>query len=171
MNLTDTLFVAGHRGMVGSAIVRRLQALGCANILTAGRDALDLTDQRAVDAFYVRDAFGLTGHRLQEWKEDNPKQSKYDPAVVIDYCKTMPGTSDYAFNIRTLAWSPEMCALFGVPMAALPEVLPSSGRFGVTSARWPASTSAPSACSARRACTTSRRWRRSPSSAAASAIG
>ncbi|MEZ5272186.1 MAG: glycerol kinase GlpK [Ilumatobacteraceae bacterium] len=39
------------------------------------------------------------------------------------------------FNIRTLAWSPEMCALFGVPMAALPEVLPSSGRFGVTSAR------------------------------------
>ena len=30
MNLTDTIFVAGHRGMVGSAIVRRLQALGFA---------------------------------------------------------------------------------------------------------------------------------------------
>ena len=53
MNLTDTLFVAGHRGMVGSAIVRRLQALGCTNILTAGRDELDLTDQHAVNAFFA----------------------------------------------------------------------------------------------------------------------
>ena len=53
MNLTDTIFVAGHRGMVGSAIVRRLQALGCTNILTAGRDELDLTDQHAVNAFFA----------------------------------------------------------------------------------------------------------------------
>ena len=53
MNLTDTIFVAGHRGMVGSAIVRRLQALGCTNILTAGRDTLDLTDQHAVNAFFA----------------------------------------------------------------------------------------------------------------------
>lgn len=53
MNLTDTLFVAGHRGMVGSAIVRRLQALGCSNIVTADRAALDLTDQHAVNAFFA----------------------------------------------------------------------------------------------------------------------
>ncbi len=39
------------------------------------------------------------------------------------------------FDIRTLAWSTEMCELFGVPMRALPEVRPSSGRFGVTSDR------------------------------------
>jgi glycerol kinase len=36
------------------------------------------------------------------------------------------------FDIRTLAWSPEMCDLFSVPMHALPVVMPSSGRFGVT---------------------------------------
>ncbi|MDX9715861.1 MAG: GDP-L-fucose synthase [Thauera sp.] len=53
MNLTDTLFVAGHRGMVGSAIVRRLQALGCSNIVTSDRAALDLTDQHAVNAFFA----------------------------------------------------------------------------------------------------------------------
>lgn len=53
MNSTGTLFVAGHRGMVGAAIVRRLRALGCTNILTVGRDALDLTDQRAVNAFFA----------------------------------------------------------------------------------------------------------------------
>jgi glycerol kinase len=35
------------------------------------------------------------------------------------------------FDIRALAWSDELCALFGVPMQALPEVRPSSGRFGV----------------------------------------
>jgi glycerol kinase len=39
------------------------------------------------------------------------------------------------FDIRSLQWSPEMCELFGVPMGALPAVLPSSGRFGVTSDR------------------------------------
>ncbi|MGI8661625.1 MAG: glycerol kinase GlpK [Acidimicrobiales bacterium] len=36
------------------------------------------------------------------------------------------------FDIRTGAWSGELCDLLGVPMAALPEVRPSSGRFGVT---------------------------------------
>ena len=36
------------------------------------------------------------------------------------------------FDIRSLQWSPELCDLFGVPMSALPAVMPSSGRFGVT---------------------------------------
>ena len=35
------------------------------------------------------------------------------------------------YDIRKLAWSPDLCDLFGVPMAALPEVLPSSGRIGL----------------------------------------
>ncbi len=39
------------------------------------------------------------------------------------------------FDIRSLRWSSEMCALFGVPPSALPTVMPSSGRFGVTSDR------------------------------------
>ncbi|MEO5901082.1 MAG: glycerol kinase GlpK [Ilumatobacteraceae bacterium] len=37
------------------------------------------------------------------------------------------------FDITALAWSAEMCGLFGVPITALPDVRPSSGRFGVTS--------------------------------------
>ena len=36
------------------------------------------------------------------------------------------------FDLATGAWSEEMCSLFGVPMASLPEIRPSSGRFGVT---------------------------------------
>ena len=46
------VFVAGHRGMVGSAIVRRLTALGYTDILTASRSELDLLDQRAVSDFF-----------------------------------------------------------------------------------------------------------------------
>lgn len=51
-DLNQTVFVAGHRGMVGSAIVRRLQVLGYANILTADRVELDLLDQMAVRNFF-----------------------------------------------------------------------------------------------------------------------
>ncbi|SEL60903.1 GDP-L-fucose synthase [Ectothiorhodospira marina] len=56
MERDATIFVAGHRGMVGSAIVRRLKALGYTNILTASRDELDLLDQKAVQAFFARHA-------------------------------------------------------------------------------------------------------------------
>jgi GDP-L-fucose synthase len=51
MRTTDKIFVAGHRGLVGSAIVRRLQAGGYENILTRTRLELDLEDQSAVNAF------------------------------------------------------------------------------------------------------------------------
>lgn len=47
------VFVAGHRGMVGSAIVRRLQSLGYEDILTASREELDLLDQAAVKAWFA----------------------------------------------------------------------------------------------------------------------
>lgn len=46
------IFVAGHRGMVGRAIVRRLHAQGQAEIITRGREALDLVDQAAVRQFF-----------------------------------------------------------------------------------------------------------------------
>lgn len=52
-DLQQTVFVIGHRGMVGSAIVRRLLAGGYSKVLTAGRDVLDLLDQQAVRAFFA----------------------------------------------------------------------------------------------------------------------
>lgn len=50
--LDSTVFVAGHRGMVGSAIVRCLQKRGLRQILTADRITLDLTRQTEVEAFF-----------------------------------------------------------------------------------------------------------------------
>jgi len=46
------VFVAGHRGLVGSAIIRRLERDGFTNILTASRDQLDLRDQAAVNYWF-----------------------------------------------------------------------------------------------------------------------
>ena len=55
MNKTDKIFVAGHNGMVGSAIVRKLQALGYTEIITKDRKELDLTNQIAVDSFFQKE--------------------------------------------------------------------------------------------------------------------
>ena len=52
MNKTDKIYVAGHRGMVGSAIVRRLQKDGFTNIVTRGSRDLDLKEQSAVRDFF-----------------------------------------------------------------------------------------------------------------------
>jgi len=48
------IFVAGHRGLVGSAIVRRLERAGFTNVMTASREQLDLRDQAAVN-YWFRD--------------------------------------------------------------------------------------------------------------------
>ena len=55
MEKTAKIFVAGHRGMVGSAIVRELQNQGYKNIVTKTRLELDLIDQKAVRDFFVQE--------------------------------------------------------------------------------------------------------------------
>ena len=52
MTMSSRIFVAGHRGLVGSAICRRLEQLGYENVLTATRDQLDLRDQAAVNYWF-----------------------------------------------------------------------------------------------------------------------
>jgi GDP-L-fucose synthase len=52
MNTDSSIFVAGHHGLVGSAIVRRLEAAGFNRVLTATRSQLDLRDQAAVNYWF-----------------------------------------------------------------------------------------------------------------------
>ena len=54
-NIEDKIFVAGHRGMVGSAIVRYLTSTGHSNIVTANHKDLDLTNQLEVQQFFTRE--------------------------------------------------------------------------------------------------------------------
>jgi len=55
MKTDSRIFVAGANGLVGSAIVRRLRADGCTDLLTPERNELDLTCQRAVADFFRRE--------------------------------------------------------------------------------------------------------------------
>ncbi len=56
MQPSSRIFVAGHRGLAGSAIVRRLQSLGYRNLILASRDELDLTSKPAVESFFAAQA-------------------------------------------------------------------------------------------------------------------
>ena len=53
MNLSSKIYIAGHNGMVGGAVVRRLVSLGCENIITRERSELDLANQAETRSFFA----------------------------------------------------------------------------------------------------------------------
>ena len=55
MNINDKIYIAGHNGLVGSAIFRLLQKQGFNNILTRSRDELNLTNQKQVNNFFKKE--------------------------------------------------------------------------------------------------------------------
>ena len=55
MDREKKIYVAGHRGLVGSALVRRLEKEGFAQIVTRSHRELDLTRQAEVEAFFAEE--------------------------------------------------------------------------------------------------------------------
>ena len=55
MNLKDKIYIAGHSGLVGSAIVRQLKIRGFTNLLTRTHKELDLTNQAQVELFFLQE--------------------------------------------------------------------------------------------------------------------
>lgn len=55
MDKSDKIFVAGHRGLAGGAISRRLEADGFTNLVKRGRQELDLANESAVAAFFEKE--------------------------------------------------------------------------------------------------------------------
>lgn len=55
MEKTSKIYIAGHRGLVGSALVRRLQAKGYHNLITRTHAELELRDQSAVARFFAEE--------------------------------------------------------------------------------------------------------------------
>jgi GDP-L-fucose synthase len=55
MNLNDKIYIAGHRGLVGSAIVRQLESRGFTNLLMRTHKELDLTNQAQVQSFFTQE--------------------------------------------------------------------------------------------------------------------
>ena len=104
------IFVAGHRGLVGSAIVRRLRADGYTNILHRRRDQLDLRDQSAVEAWfdehrpeYVFLAAGTVGGILAN--ATRPAEFLYDNVLIH---ATVIHAS-HTFRVRKLLYLGSSC--------------------------------------------------------------
>ena len=55
MDVSSRIYVAGHQGLVGSALLRRLRQLGYSNIVVRTRQELDLTEQNAVREFFAKE--------------------------------------------------------------------------------------------------------------------
>ena len=87
MTLDSRIYIAGHGGLVGSAIVRHLIANGFDNLLLVSRSELDLRDQRAVSAWFeehrpefVFHAAGLVGGILENQRR--PAEFLYDNTMI-----------------------------------------------------------------------------------------
>lgn len=110
MKKENKIFVAGHKGMVGSAIIRTLINAGFINIITKTRHELDLTDQKEVREFfqlekphYVFLAAAKVGGILanQDQKADFIRDNLSIQMNVID--------SAYAVNVRKLVFLGSSC--------------------------------------------------------------
>jgi GDP-L-fucose synthase len=80
MNKESKIYVAGHRGMVGSAIVRKLTELGYTNIITAPKNKLNLLDQSEVDTFFQKqkpDYVFLAAAKVGGIKANNDKKADF----------------------------------------------------------------------------------------------
>ena len=64
MNLNSRIYIAGHTGLVGSAIKRALYSEGYNNLIFRTKDELDLTDQKAVNEFCSKE--NLSMYSLQQ---------------------------------------------------------------------------------------------------------
>lgn len=87
MEITDRIFVAGHRGMVGSAVVRLLKNRGVDNLILRTREELDLRDSLAVESFFDEekpDVIILTAARVGGIKAnmDYPSEFLYDNLTI-----------------------------------------------------------------------------------------
>jgi GDP-L-fucose synthase len=87
MEITDRIFVAGHRGMVGSAVVRLLKNRGVDNLILRTREELDLRDSLAVESFFDEekpDVVILTAARVGGIKAnmDYPSEFLYDNLAI-----------------------------------------------------------------------------------------
>jgi GDP-L-fucose synthase len=110
MYATARIFVAGHRGLVGSAILRRLDAEGFTNVLTASRDQLDLRDQAAVNYWfkanrpdYVFLVAGTVGGILAN--STRPAEFIYDNMMI----HATVVHSAYTFGVKKLLYLGSSC--------------------------------------------------------------
>jgi len=81
---SDKIFIAGHRGMVGSALVRSLEGAGFTKLITRDRKELDLCDSSAVTKFFAKekpDVVILDAVRSQGRLRGSPEPVRDAPVI------------------------------------------------------------------------------------------
>ena len=98
MKKTDKIYVAGHRGLVGSAIVRNLQSKGYENIIGRTHKELDLTDQKAVRDFFEEerpDVVVLAAAKVGGINANNTAPADFAYENLQIQCNVIKAAHDY----------------------------------------------------------------------------
>lgn len=98
MKVEDKIFVAGHQGMVGASLVRRLNKEGFNHILTRSRTALDLRNQQQVDAFFASerpDYVFLAAAKVGGIKANHIYQAEFLYDNLMIQCNVLKASQQY----------------------------------------------------------------------------
>ena len=110
MNKESKIYVAGHRGMVGSAIVRKLTELGYTNIITAPKNKLNLLDQSEVDNFFQKqqpEYVFLAAAKVGGIKANNDKKADFIYENIMIQSHVIKASKDY--NVKKLLFLGSSC--------------------------------------------------------------
>ena len=110
MELNAKIFVAGHRGMVGSAIVRKLTELGYTNIITITKSKCNLIDQLEVDNFFNKqrpDYVFLAAAKVGGIKANNEMKGDFIYENIMIQSNIIKSSKDY--NVKKLIFLGSSC--------------------------------------------------------------
>jgi len=110
MELNAKIFVAGHRGMVGSAIVRKLTELGYTNIITIAKIKCNLIDQLEVDNFFNKqkpDYVFLAAAKVGGIKANNEMKGDFIYENIMIQSNIIKSSKDY--NVKKLIFLGSSC--------------------------------------------------------------
>lgn len=122
MNQADKIYVAGHRGLVGSAIVRNLQSKGYRNIVGRTHVELDLTNQAAVVRFFEEekpDVVVLAAAKVGGINANNTKPAEFAYENMQVQCNVIKSCHDY--KVKKLLFLGSTCIYPRMAPQPIPE--------------------------------------------------
>ena len=122
MNKTDKIYVAGHRGLVGSAIVRNLQSKGYQNIVGRTHQELDLTNQADVRSFFEEerpDVVVLAAAKVGGIHANNTTPAEFIYENLQIQCNVIQSCHDY--NVKKLLFLGSTCIYPKMAPQPIPE--------------------------------------------------
>ena len=133
MNKTDKIYVAGHRGLVGSAIVRNLKAKGYENVIGRTHKELDLTDQNAVRRFFEEerpDVAVLAAAKVGGINANNTTPADFISENLQIQCNFIKACHDY--HVKKLLFLGSTCIYPKMAPQPIPEDALLTGPLEVT---------------------------------------